>query len=178
MHTLSSAKRTWSAFLSAAEWTLTVVMPSSRQGRMMRNAISPRVAVRSFFMVASLRDLEQRLPVLHGLRVLHQHGGDDALDLRLELVHELHRLDDAQDLALLHPLADLDERRRVGARRPIERADERRSDGEVLAVLGGLGLGGGARRGGGGGRRRAGAGPGGSGARGGGGAGHGARRGA
>ena len=42
------------------------------------------------------------------------------------LVHQLHRLDDAEHLVLLHPLPDLDERGRAGLRAPVEGADDRR----------------------------------------------------
>ena len=48
MHTASSAKRTWRASASAVECTATVRMPSSRQARMIRSAISPRLAMRIF----------------------------------------------------------------------------------------------------------------------------------
>src|SRR3954470_17097751 len=48
MHTSSSAKRTCSDSRSASEYTATVCTPSSRQARMTRNAISPRLAMRTF----------------------------------------------------------------------------------------------------------------------------------
>src|SRR5262245_60959639 len=44
----SSACRTWSASRSASEKTATVLMPSSRQARITRTAISPRLAMRTF----------------------------------------------------------------------------------------------------------------------------------
>src|SRR6476646_571797 len=46
MQTLSSAKRTCMASVSAVECTATVGMPSSLQARSTRNAISPRLAMR------------------------------------------------------------------------------------------------------------------------------------
>ena len=55
MHTLSSAKRTWSARLSTSECTATVAMPISRQARRMRSAISPRLAMRIFLNIVSRR---------------------------------------------------------------------------------------------------------------------------
>ena len=48
MQTLSSAKLTWSASLSASENTATVAMPISLQARMIRTAISPRFAINIF----------------------------------------------------------------------------------------------------------------------------------
>src|SRR5688572_5745053 len=53
MHTSSSAKRTWSDSRSASEYTATVCIPSSRQARMTRRAISPRFAIRTFLNMAS-----------------------------------------------------------------------------------------------------------------------------
>ena len=55
----------------------TVWMPSSRQARWMRSAISPRLAIRIFSNIALL-DHEQRLAVLHRLAVLDQDRLDDA----------------------------------------------------------------------------------------------------
>src|SRR6478672_5960901 len=48
MQTSSSAKRTCSDSRSASEYTATVSTPSSRQARMTRSAISPRLAIRTF----------------------------------------------------------------------------------------------------------------------------------
>src|SRR5215210_3919070 len=48
MQTSSSAKRTCSDSRSASEYTATVCTPSSRQARMTRSAISPRLAIRTF----------------------------------------------------------------------------------------------------------------------------------
>src|SRR5579884_3125993 len=44
----SSAYRVWMAFRSASEYTATVRIPSSRQARITRTAISPRLAIRIF----------------------------------------------------------------------------------------------------------------------------------
>src|SRR5262245_18611072 len=129
MHTLSSAKRTCRASLSAAEWIDTQGMPSSWQARITRRAVSPRLAIRIFLnMSLPEAHLEERLAVLDGLGVLDQAGDDGAIDLGLDLVHELHRLDDAEHLPLLHLLAHLDEGRGVGAGGAIEGAHERRVD--------------------------------------------------
>lgn len=48
MQTASSANLTCSASRSASEYTATVLMPASRQARMIRRAISPRFAISTF----------------------------------------------------------------------------------------------------------------------------------
>src|SRR4249919_1165558 len=121
MHTDSSARRTYFASRSASECTTTVLMPSSRHARCTRSAISPRLAIRilsnslSGFEAGTSGDDEQRLPELDRLPVLDQDRLDDAGLVGLDLVHELHRLDDAERVAFLDRVADLDER--LGARR-------------------------------------------------------------
>src|SRR5574341_1658901 len=144
MQMASSAKRTWSDSASAVECTATVEMPSSRHARITRRAISPRLAMRTFLNMEALprglarNDAEERLAELHRGGVLDEDLGDRAVDLALDLVHQLHRLDDAERLALLHLLADVRERRGVGGGRPVERPDERRGDDGARLV--GLGL--------------------------------------
>src|SRR5437868_938637 len=103
MQTASSAKRTWSARASTSECTATVLIPSSRQARRIRRAISPRFAMRTFLnivqagdRVSGLLDAKELLSVLHALAVLGEDLGHGACPLGLDLVHQLHRLDDAQ----------------------------------------------------------------------------------
>src|SRR5512132_828719 len=132
MQTDSSASITYLASASASECTATVLMPISRQARWMRSAISPRLAI-SIFSNIELFDREQRLAVLDGLPVLHQDRLHRPGDVALDLVQQLHRLDDAQRLALGDRLADLHEGRRAGRGRAIERADHRRLE---LVALG------------------------------------------
>src|SRR5262245_29461955 len=98
MHTLSSASITYLASASASECTATVLMPISRQARWTRRAISPRFAMRIFSN--TLFDQEQRLAILHRLAVLDQDRLDRAGDVAFDLVQQLHRLDDAEGLAL------------------------------------------------------------------------------
>src|SRR3954469_23013809 len=98
MHTSSSANRTCSEFSSASEYTATVLMPSSRHATMMRIAISPRLAIRIFLNIAPRLDREQPLAVLHRLPVLDVDLYNLAIELRVDLVHQLHRFDDAQHL--------------------------------------------------------------------------------
>src|SRR5262250_1288288 len=98
MQTVSSASRTFIASASASECTATVLMPISRQARWMRRAISPRFAIRIFSNMpgARLLDQEERLAVLHRLAVFHQDRLDGSGGVGLDLVQQLHRLDDAQ----------------------------------------------------------------------------------
>src|SRR6185436_17689517 len=118
MHTDSSASFTYFASLSASEWTTTVRMPSSRQARWMRSAISPRFAMRIFSNISSADD-EKGLAVLHRLAVLHQDRLHDPACVALDLVHELHGFDDADRLAVLDRLADFDEGLGVGRGRAV-----------------------------------------------------------
>src|SRR5690349_9575343 len=71
-------------------------------------------------------DAEEHLAVLHRVRVLGQHVLHDAAELGLDLVHDLHRLDDAERLALLDALAHRHERLATGLRGLVVRADHRR----------------------------------------------------
>src|SRR5690554_94838 len=163
MQTAWSAKRTWSAPASASECTATASIPSSRQARMMRMAISPRLAMRIFLNMDCLRkeraplvvrspcpvrssapreirsallDLEELLPELDAGSVGHEHLEDGPRELRLDLVHQLHRLDDAERLPGADRLTDVRERLRLGGRRTIEGADEGRGDvGDAGVVL-------------------------------------------
>ena len=75
-------------------------------------------------------EVEERLAELDGLAVLDVDLADDALDLRLDLVHQLHRLEDAERLAGRHGVALLDEGRRARLRGAVEGADHRRLDAE------------------------------------------------
>src|SRR5882724_6544009 len=66
----SSARRTGSDFASAVEWAMTVRIPISRQVRMIRSAISPRLAMRILWNTDLLR-LEHRghaLPLIDAPR--------------------------------------------------------------------------------------------------------------
>src|SRR6186997_2367499 len=101
MQTSSSAKRTCREFSSASEYTATVLMPSSRQAWMIRRAISPRFAIRIFLNMvwrppSGGLHREQPLAELHGLAVLHVTLDHFPIALGVDLVHELHRLDDAE----------------------------------------------------------------------------------
>src|ERR1700682_1084962 len=123
MHTAWSAKRTCRLSRSASEYTATVLMPNSLQAQITRSAISPRLAMRIFL---NGTDAKQGLPVLDRLAVRYQLARDDAGDLRLDLVHELHRLDDAEHPPGLHRLPYPHERSGIGRGAFVERADDRR----------------------------------------------------
>ena len=53
MQMASSASCVCRASRSASEYTATVSMPISRQARMIRTAISPRLAIKIFFIILS-----------------------------------------------------------------------------------------------------------------------------
>src|SRR5467141_660035 len=135
MQTDSSASFTYLASVSASEYTTTVRMPISRQARWMRSAISPRLAIRIFSNM--LAEDEERLPVLHRLAVFHKHRLHHAGGVGFDLIHQLHRLDDANRLAFLDGLADLDKGLGVGRRRTVKGTDHRSlHDVAFLACLG------------------------------------------
>src|SRR5580704_17793966 len=125
MHTVSSASSTCLVLKSAVECTATVLMPSSRHARNMRSAISPRLAMTTFSNIA-LFDDEQGLAEFDRLAIRGENGRDPALLVGLDLVHHLHGVDDAQNLAALDLGADLDEFLGAGRRRGIIGADHRR----------------------------------------------------
>src|SRR5579859_1579064 len=174
MHTVSSASRTCLVLKSAVECTATVLIPSSRQARRMRSAISPRLAMTTFSIMSDrprwlrlargeicrgrghekyacglpLFDDEQRLAELDGLPVLGEYRGDASRLVRFDLVHHLHGLDDAKNLADLDFGAEFHEGLCARRGRRVIRADHRR--GHRIAVGARLVL---ARRGSGGRRR-------------------------
>src|SRR6267154_616802 len=79
MWTASSAASTWGECASASEYTATASRSSSRQPRMIRRAISPRLATRTRFIGTLQGDvpvLLGRIPVALGLERLER--GDQA----------------------------------------------------------------------------------------------------
>src|SRR5258708_4716003 len=93
-------------------------------------ALSPstRLAIRIFLNMSGGLDGEQPFAVLRRLAVLHVRAHDFSLVLGRDLIHQLHRLDDAETLTLLLPLADLDEGGRAGLGTAVESADDRGFD--------------------------------------------------
>src|SRR5690242_14550860 len=96
---------------------------------MTRTASSPLLATRTRLNIeqAAVDGLEheEQLAVLDGLSVLAVELPDDPSDLRLDLVHQLHRLEDAERLAGRDRVALLDERRRARLGSSVERSDHR-----------------------------------------------------
>src|SRR5438309_8999676 len=127
----SSARRTCSDPRSASEYTAAVLTPSSRQARITRTAISPRLAMRILENMLLGRGIheEQRLAVLHRGAVFDQDPRDAPGDIAGDLVEHLHRFEDADGLADVDLVPFVDERLGVGFRRPVERPDNRRGDG-------------------------------------------------
>src|SRR3954465_11219502 len=102
MHTVSSARRTCIASESAVECTATVLMPISWHARWIRSAISPRLAISSFWIFivrAALADDHQWLIELDRLAFADEHFLDHAARRRGDRVHYLHRFDDEQSVA-------------------------------------------------------------------------------
>src|SRR5437588_6727254 len=81
-------------------------------------------------------ELEEQLAELDGLGVAHVDRAHDAGRIGLDLVHELHRLENAERLSGRDGVALLHEGRRARLRRAVEDPDHRRLDAEV-AVRGG-----------------------------------------
>src|SRR6185312_16549060 len=96
MQTASSAKRTCRLWRSASEYTATVGIPRSLQAQMMRSAISPRLAIR---ILSKGADAKELFSVLYRLSVRDESGLNHPRHIRLDLVHQLHRFDDAENLA-------------------------------------------------------------------------------
>src|SRR6267142_1321428 len=129
MHTAWSAKRTCRPWASASENTATVLTPSSLQAQMTRRAISPRFAIRIFLNIPGAAvcrrtlavgpDAEESVPVLDGLPGLAVDLHHFPRDLGLDLVHELHGLDDAEDLPHPNMVAYVDEGRGAGIGRAV-----------------------------------------------------------
>src|SRR5690606_21355765 len=122
MQTDSSAMRTCMASASAVECTATVAMPISRQARITRSAISPRLAMRILSNIGLLDD-HQRRAVFDRGTVLDQDALDGAGARGGDVVHGLHRLDDEQGVALGDLLADRHEGRGPRLGRQIDGAD-------------------------------------------------------
>src|SRR6266550_6693043 len=115
MCTATSAIRTTGVSRSAVEYTATTSMPSSRQVRATRSAISPRLAMRILENIDPVPgcltrlgrgESNERLVELDRLPVGHQNLDDPASRVRGDVIHQLHRLEHAERLAWLDHIAD------------------------------------------------------------------------
>src|SRR3989304_10278406 len=127
MEKASSAGLTCRGVRAASEYTATVRTPNSWQARMMRTAISPRFAMRTFWNMRLGERLNQheRLAVLHRVAVLREDPHHPAAHVALDFVEELHRLDDAHGLPRLHHVALADEGRSIRGGGAVEGAPHR-----------------------------------------------------
>ena len=99
---------------SASEYTATVRMPRSRQAQMTRSGDLAAVGNQNLSETClGGPNREQRFAVLDGPAVLHQLAATIPGHFGLDLVHQLHRLDDAEHLTGGHAVADLHEWRRA-----------------------------------------------------------------
>src|SRR4051812_43408748 len=116
------------ASASAVEWTATVAMPSSFAARRMRNAISPRLAIRILSNIGLLDD-DQGLAVLDRRPVLDEDRRDGAGARSRDFVERLHGLDEEDLVARLDLRPDFHEGLRVGRRLAVGGSDHGREDG-------------------------------------------------
>src|SRR6185503_13394433 len=100
MHTTRSASCAPRLSRSASETASTASISSSKQARMMRTAISPRLATSRRFSGIGSADHDKRLPVLDRLAVLGHDRPDLAGHGRDHVVHQLHHFDDGERVAL------------------------------------------------------------------------------
>src|SRR5437660_1694349 len=131
MHTARPAWRAGRLSRSASETVNTVSSPSAWHARMMREAISPRLAIMtrdSFIVVSDCRrtNSEQRLTDLDRFGIFDADFRDDPFGAGLNGVEDFHHLDQADCSALMHFAAKGYERgrSRIGFR--IEQAHDRR----------------------------------------------------
>src|SRR5258708_26717601 len=98
--TASSAIRTASESASAVLWACTVRSPSSRAARIMRTAISPRLAMRSVrIAISSNVENDQRVTGVNRPFVFDEKFRNPPGGVGLHLVERLHHLDQADDIA-------------------------------------------------------------------------------
>src|SRR5712691_6179723 len=103
-------------------------MPSSLQARITRNAISPRLAIRTFSNMnggarppaaphrypgdsRASTHTEKDLTELHRLAVFGHHFGDDTARFCFDFVHHFHRLDNTNYRLFSDGFSNVDKRR-------------------------------------------------------------------
>src|SRR5262245_4325966 len=104
-------------------------MPSSLQARMMRRAISPRLAMRMRLNMpiqsAAGVYFEERLVEFDSFTVFAEHGDNFAADLGGDFVEDFHSFDDADGRGCIDSVADFDVGLGLGIRADIKSADHR-----------------------------------------------------
>src|SRR5262245_47399380 len=120
--TLSAAQTRSPSFSRSSSSTRITILPFRRSSMISGTVLSMAPPDESGPGV----EQEEGLAILHGLPVVDQDLDDPSRRLGLDLVHELHRLDDAEDLAFLDDLALAGERRGVGSGGAVEGADHGR----------------------------------------------------
>src|SRR4051812_40970908 len=112
---------------SAVEAARTVSMLSLRQVRMMRTAISPRLAIRmrrSANWLTCFAHAQECFAVLGERAVGDQYFAHRAANAGTHRIHQLHDFDDGHDCSLFHLRPDFHERRRAWLGSTIERAQQ------------------------------------------------------
>src|SRR5262245_3421865 len=119
-------------------------MPSSLQARMMRRAISPRLAMRMRLNMpiqsAAGVDFEERLVEFDSFAIFAEHGDNFAADLGGDFVEDFHGLDDADGRGGINAVADFDVRLGLGVRADVKSADHRALDEGDIGCFGWRGL--------------------------------------
>src|SRR5258708_5644193 len=129
MFTAMSASFTASELASASLYAWTVLIPSSRAARMIRTAISPRLAIRSVLIAAMastlILDVCDWLTGHDRFFVVDQELDDLAAELRFYFVKRLHHFDKADRFPCDNPVALCLERWGVRRGPAVESAGER-----------------------------------------------------
>src|SRR3981189_1307545 len=132
MFTPTAANLTAREIAAAGPHAWTVLIPSSRAARMIRTAISPRLAIRSVLIAAMaptlILDVSDRLTRHDRFFVVHQELDDLAAELRLYCVKRLHHFDKTDRVASGDAVALGLERRGIRRGSAIESAGKRRND--------------------------------------------------
>src|SRR3984885_13946876 len=127
MQTVRSARRAGMLSRSAMEAARTVSMLSLRHVRMIRTAISPRLAMstrRTATRLTRLADAQHGLAIFGERAVAEQYLGYRATHPGAHRIHQFHHLDDGNDRLLIDLRPYFHERRGPGLRGTIERAEQ------------------------------------------------------
>src|SRR5438067_7894187 len=115
-------------------------MFNSLQARMIRTAISPRLATRIFSNMRSSRpELKESLTEFDRFGVFDHDLGNHAFGFGFNLIHDFHRFDNANNGFRVHLSPYLNIRSRFGGRSAVERPDHGRFYFQFGSGRGGLG---------------------------------------